>query len=599
LLDGENKPSLGPTPYRNYGIAHWFRDWNTYAGGKYGKNQSLAPSYTPTPGLRQWSDNEWGVDVVYNGDVASHDTSFKNAVIQDNLTFTLTNQTTGMYGFESTSFFQLDNRGLSAANEWPAGENRNGDSNQRIASHNYSFTMEMVFPFQVKTGMEFSFRGDDDVWVFIDKSLVMDLGGIHEPCTGSFNVTSVLGGAFKAGEQRTLRMFYVERHTSDANIKIQTNIVAPPKGMDISTTGNNGGSGIVKGSTIGEQDADDSTTLYSVVYNDSDRVMNTSEYDCEKVQWTIKGADGKTVTKTGCSVNVKDTVAGALTVTVTYLDGNKNPSKTANLTIYPLEPASIRIQSKDTAQSKSNDIYFNPGDSTAVAYAVLYDKYGNRVPWTGGQVNYNQNNSVWTSVNTDVATVTSPGARTTVTRGALGEGSKGDLIVTYTYSDSRGKPQTLSDTVRVGSKSETSIAVGPPFTPGRDLVSKNWPGGAGSPSYNFYKNIPGVDGAGVLVAITAARELKDGRNENGRMVFGKVAIYDAVGNIVYVGGLYETRPANAKGSSSGASNAYGFVWDGKNQKGRTVGPGTYLVRIAATDADGSNVRVQKKVGVTK
>ena len=108
--------------------------------------------------------------------------------------------------------------------------------------------------------MVFNFTGDDDVWVFIDGVLVLDLGGIHQALGGSINFATgditydktqshgdtparTIAQAFKnAGKTwdstpyktHHLSFFYLERGDGGSNCKIKFNLpVKPSKAIDI------------------------------------------------------------------------------------------------------------------------------------------------------------------------------------------------------------------------------------------------------------------------------------------------------------------------------------------------------------------------------
>jgi len=91
--------------------------------------------------------------------------------------------------------------------------------------HNYSFTVELHTKFTYQGGEYFNFRGDDDVFVFINKQLVIDLGGIHSPETASVNVDTL---GLTKGQEYPLDFFSAERHKTGSNILFTTTLNLKP-----------------------------------------------------------------------------------------------------------------------------------------------------------------------------------------------------------------------------------------------------------------------------------------------------------------------------------------------------------------------------------
>lgn len=89
--------------------------------------------------------------------------------------------------------------------------------------HNYSFTYEVATSIEYTGGEELTVRGDDDIFVYLNRKLVIDLGGIHLPeeATVDFDeVASSLG--MEPGNVYELHLFFAERHVEQSNLFIST-----------------------------------------------------------------------------------------------------------------------------------------------------------------------------------------------------------------------------------------------------------------------------------------------------------------------------------------------------------------------------------------
>lgn len=102
----------------------------------------------------------------------------------------------------------------------------NSGSPRWTGMRNQHFCTETHALFDFAEGQTFSVLGDDDIWVFIDNKLAIDLGGTHLAAPGFVNLDKFEGrsGKLVAGKTYTLDMFTCDRRTTMSNLAIRTNI---------------------------------------------------------------------------------------------------------------------------------------------------------------------------------------------------------------------------------------------------------------------------------------------------------------------------------------------------------------------------------------
>lgn len=99
-----------------------------------------------------------------------------------------------------------------------------GNSGGSTPNQNFHFTYELETSFVYRVGQNqvFTFTGDDDVWVFIDGKLVIDLGGVHSAVSQTVALDRL--NWLRDGQRYTLKFFFAERHRTQANFRLETTI---------------------------------------------------------------------------------------------------------------------------------------------------------------------------------------------------------------------------------------------------------------------------------------------------------------------------------------------------------------------------------------
>ena len=91
-------------------------------------------------------------------------------------------------------------------------------------AHNFHFTTQVNywFKYDAKTNARLDFTGDDDVWVFVNDKLAVDLGWVHQPVDGGVTISSATASMFGLtdGHVYKLNIFHAERKKESSSFRL-------------------------------------------------------------------------------------------------------------------------------------------------------------------------------------------------------------------------------------------------------------------------------------------------------------------------------------------------------------------------------------------
>lgn len=143
----------------------------------------------------------------------------------------------------SLQFYPIDGLGYDAIlgdttdktdSPYEKDENGNITATVRPEHPNGSYTLRGEAQFVYQEDLYFEFSGDDDVYMYVNGVLALDLGGAHGICTKRVDLKDVAAKChLTPGEVATFTFFYMERNSDASNFKIETNMELVQRNIDV------------------------------------------------------------------------------------------------------------------------------------------------------------------------------------------------------------------------------------------------------------------------------------------------------------------------------------------------------------------------------
>lgn len=261
---------------------------------------------------------------------------------------------TTKWEYQNDEFFPIDGEG------W-------GNTEHNSYEHNYHFTLEAHLSFDYKGGEVFTFRGDDDLWLFINGQLAIDLGGVHAVGESTINIDDVAAAlGLSPGNRYSFDLFFAERHTVASNFMFQTDIdleCGTPNRAPVADAGNDQTVSVdeivvLDGSASSDIDGDSVTYQWLILEQPTDSTASLNDSSAVMPNFVIDQL-GTYVIQLIVNDGIVDSVADTVTLDVS----NSRPIADAGEDLFGVQGEQLHLDG-----SASSDI---DGDSISYQWLIL------------------------------------------------------------------------------------------------------------------------------------------------------------------------------------------------------------------------------------
>lgn len=233
------------------------------------------------------------------------------------------------------------------------------------STHNGSFTLrgESQFVYNKASNLYFTFTGDDDVYMYINGTLALDLGGAHGRNSKTVNLNDLDATKYglKEGQVATFTFFYMERCSDASTFGIKTNMKLVQRAINVEKKAydTSYGAEYADGASISTTTDNPTTVAYDLI------LTNKGNTDMHQISFTDQDTQGGTAAF-GYGVanpyvndsNTATVTLGQLSTYLIYVTDGDNVVESTRKTLTTLNELSEEVGKVTLAPGQSLHVRF-------------------------------------------------------------------------------------------------------------------------------------------------------------------------------------------------------------------------------------------------